>query len=101
MTVPHTTDPLGPVHIGAREIYDAVVRVGNAVERLTDQHADIERQVDQHDDQLRALTGTPERLTDHEGRLRVLESARWPLPAAGVLIALAALAVALVPIVTK
>lgn len=95
---PHTTDPLGPVHIGAREIYDAVVRVGNAVERLTDQHADIERTVDQHDDQLRMLTPVPDRITDHEGRLRVLESARWPLPAAGVLIALAALVVALIPI---
>lgn len=95
---PHTTDPLGPVHIGAREIYDAVVRVGNAVERLTDQHADIERTVDQHDTQLRGLTGVPDQITDHEGRLRVLESARWPLPAAGVLIALAALVVALIPI---
>jgi hypothetical protein len=96
---PHTTDPLGPVHIGAREIYDAVVRVGNAVERLTDQTADIERTVDQHDTQLRGLTNVPERLTDHEGRLRVLESGRWPLPAAGLLIALAALAVALIPII--
>ena len=94
-----TSDPLGPVHIGAREIYDAVVRVGSAVERLTDQHADVERTVDQHDTQLRGLGGAPERLVDHEDRLRVLESARWPLPAAGVLLALAALTVAVIPII--
>lgn len=37
-----SSDPLGPVQIGAREIYDAVVRVGTVVERLTDQTADIE-----------------------------------------------------------
>lgn len=91
------TDPLGPVQIGAREIYDAVVRVGTAVERLTDQHADIEREVERHDSQLRPLTSVPERLTDHEGRLRVLEAARWPLPAASLLIGLAALAVGIIP----
>ncbi|EEP73494.1 hypothetical protein MCAG_03821 [Micromonospora sp. ATCC 39149] len=94
------TDPLGPVQIGAREIYDAVVRVGTAVERLTDQHADIERTVDGHDEQLRLLTPVPAQVIDHESRLRALESARWPLPAASLLVALAALAVGLLPKLT-
>lgn len=94
-----TSDPLGPVHIGAREIYDAVVRVGSAVERLTDQHADIERTVDQHDQSLRRLTQAPEQLVDHESRIRGLEAARWPLPTLGVLIALGALTVALIPVI--
>lgn len=35
-----------------------------------------------------------ESLTDHEARLRRLEAARWPLPALGGLVSLAALAVA-------
>lgn len=68
------TDPLGPVVITAREIYDQLVRVVAGLERLTGKH----------DDQTQDLH-------DHETRLRALERARWPLPALAVLVALASL----------
>lgn len=70
-------DPLGPVVITAREIYDAVVRLTAAVERLADGHADIERKLD-----------------DHENRIRALERGRWPLPSLAALVSIAALVIA-------
>jgi hypothetical protein len=66
-------DPLGGVVITSREIYDAVVRLTGRVDVLIAQSEEV-----RHD------------LQDHETRLRALERARWPLPAASVLIALAA-----------
>jgi hypothetical protein len=60
--------------IGAREIYDAVIRVSGKVDGLVQQMAD------QH-----------ARATDHETRLRALERARWPLPSLAVLIAVGSL----------
>jgi hypothetical protein len=36
-------DPMGPVVIGAREVYDAVMRLTATVERLVDGHAAAER----------------------------------------------------------
>lgn len=71
------SDPLGPVVIGAREVYDAVMRLTGTVERLVDGHADTDRH-----------------LTDHEARIRALERARWPLPSIAVLVAIASLVVA-------
>jgi hypothetical protein len=38
---------------------------------------------------------------DHETRLRALERGRWPLPAAGLLIALASAATAVVALLTR
>ncbi|MEH1013040.1 hypothetical protein V6U90_08005 [Micromonospora sp. CPCC 206060] len=78
------TDPLGPVTITAREVYDAVMKVAASVDRLVNQG-------DGHGEDIR----------DHETRLRALEAGRWPLPAASLLIGLAALGVALLPILTK
>lgn len=74
MVAPHE---LGPVTIGAREIYDQVVAVRGVVDRLVDQHQDQERQG-----------------LDHEARLRALERGRWPLPTLSVVIALVAVVVA-------
>lgn len=71
------SDPLGPVVITAREIYDQLVRVVAGLERLTDKHGE------QASD-----------LKDHETRLRSLERARWPLPALAVLVAVASLVLA-------
>jgi hypothetical protein len=80
--------PLGPVVITAREIYDQLVRVVAAVERLAD-GLEGQRQ-DLRDHQV-----TQERVNqDHEDRLRSLERARWPLPSLAVLVSLAALALA-------
>lgn len=75
------SSPLGPVEIGAREIYDAVLRLQGAVDRLAD-HQDATR----------------ERLDDHEHRLRAGERLRWPLPALSVAIAAAALLLTMLPI---
>ena len=77
-------DPIGPVVIGAREIYDQLVRVAQAVERLTSH-------IDDHGQDLK----------DHEARLRSLERARWPLPALAVLVSIGALAAAVGPLVIK
>jgi hypothetical protein len=73
-------EPLGPVTIGAREIYDQVVRLQVAVERMGDQHI-----------------GTADDIKDHEARLRSLERGRWPLPTVSVLVALVALVLAVLP----
>jgi hypothetical protein len=71
------TDPLGPVVITAREIYDQLVRVVAALDRLTDKH----------DEQ-------GQDLKDHEARIRSLERGRWPLPSLAVLVSVAALVLA-------
>lgn len=68
---------MGYVVIGAREVYDAVLRLTTKVEALTGQLAE--------------LAGDR---ADHEKRLRALERARWPLPAVGVLLSIAAVIVA-------
>lgn len=73
--------PLNGVTITAREIYDAVVRLTGRVDVLIEQQ-----------------TATRGQVQDQEARLRSLERARWPLPAASVLIALAALGAAVVPL---
>lgn len=67
-----TLDPLGGVVITLREIYDVVVRLTGRVDVLIAQTDEV-----RHD------------LQDHETRLRVLERARWPLPAVSVLLAAA------------
>lgn len=72
------SEPLGPIVITAREIYDAVIRLTAAVERLANQHDDAAGD-----------------LKDHEARIRALERGRWPLPALAVLVAIAALVVPL------
>ncbi|MEV0396718.1 hypothetical protein [Polymorphospora rubra] len=79
MTAP---DPMGPVVITTRDIYDALIRLTETVQRL----------VSKGDDHAADLA-------DHEARLRALERGRWPLPAATVLISLAALAVAVLPFI--
>lgn len=73
------TDPLGPVYIGAREIYDRLVSLDTKVSML----------IHQHDDQSTDIK-------DHEGRLRLLERGRWPLPTVAVLAALGSLTVMLI-----
>lgn len=73
-------DPMGPVLIGPREIYDQVVRVNASVDRVSDQLTDLALDV-----------------KDHEARIRALEKARWPLPALAVLVSMASLALTMFP----
>ena len=77
-------EPLGPVTIGLREVYDAVMRLTGTVERLAAQHDDTARQ-----------------LSDHEARLRTLERSRWPLPSLAALVSIAALIVAAAALVER
>lgn len=72
-----STEPLGPVIIGAREIYDQVIRIGAAVDRVAGQVDDTKQEV-----------------ADHEARIRALERSRWPLPALAVLVSIASLVLA-------
>lgn len=66
--------PFGPVVIGAREIYDAVVRVSGKADGIALQ-----------------LTALVADVQDQESRIRALERGRWPLPSVAVLLSLAAL----------
>lgn len=68
---------MGYVVIGAREVYDAVLRLTTKVDTQTGLLAEL----------------TDQR-ADHEKRLRALERGRWPLPALGVLLSVAAVVVA-------
>lgn len=73
------SEPLGPIVITAREVYDAVVRLTGRVDVLINQQSVTQQEV-----------------VDHETRLRSLEKARWPLPSVALLISLAALVLPLV-----
>lgn len=75
------SDPLGPVVITSRDIYDQLIQLRSAVERL-----------------IAAELDTGRRLDDYEARLRALEQARWPLPSIAALTAIVAL---ILPFVRK
>lgn len=85
-------EPLGGITITAREIYDAVVRLTGRVDVLIVQHADMQQDLQQHEQRADA------RYADHEGRLRSLEKARWPLPSLAAAVSIAALVVAIIKI---
>lgn len=72
-------DPLGPVQIGAREIYDELKTVGVKVDHVSSQ-----------------LDGVVADVADHENRLRALERSRWPLPSLAALVAVASLILAVI-----
>ncbi|MFV2094813.1 hypothetical protein ACFHW1_04890 [Micromonospora sp. LOL_014] len=76
-------DPLA-VKITGREIYDAVVRLTGRVDVLIEQQTAVRAD-----------------LADHEERIRTVERRLWPLPTVSVLIAVAALAVGLLPRLTS
>jgi hypothetical protein len=71
-------DPLGPVVITPRDIYDQLVRLTDIVGKLAERE-----------------TATTRDLEDHERRLRAVEARLWPLPTVSILIAVAALAIGL------
>jgi len=73
------SDPLGPVTIGAREIYDKLLDLNLKVDRIAATLSDVQ--------------GT---ITDHEARLRTLERGRWPLPSIAALVSVGSLAIALI-----
>ncbi len=84
-------DPFGPVHIGAREIYDQLLATDRKVDGIRGEVA----QVAQAHGELVAD------LTDHEARIRTLERGRWPLPSLAALVAVASLVLAILSFVAK
>lgn len=71
-------DPLGPVTIGAREIYDELKTVGVKVDHVG-----------------AMVDGVVVDVADHETRLRAIERNRWPLSALVALVAVASLILAI------
>jgi hypothetical protein len=74
---------MGPVTIGAREIYDAVLRLEGSVGRMAD-HQQVVRN----------------ELADHEQRIRSGERLRWPLPSVSIAISILVFVLALIPAIT-
>lgn len=64
-------DPLGPVQIGAREIYDQLLQTDRKVDQIGGKVEGIGGN----------LASVVSEVADHETRIRVLERGRWPLPA--------------------
>lgn len=67
------------VMIGLGEIYDKVVTLSGKVDQLLAHREDSVKD-----------------LADHETRIRLLEKARWPLPALAAIVSVAALVVSLI-----
>lgn len=71
--------PLLGVTITSREIYDGIVRLTGRVDVL-----------------IETVRQNTAQVMDHESRLRTLERARWPLPAAALLLSVTALVLPLI-----
>ena len=91
------TDPLG-VQIGAREIYDRLADVDRKVDAVGSK---VDRLVDAHDVIRGDIGELREDIRDHEDRLRTLERGRWPLPSLAALCSIAAVAIALIGLMTR
>ncbi|MBT2226235.1 hypothetical protein [Nonomuraea sp. NEAU-A123] len=83
-------DPFRGV-VTATTVYGAVVEVGGQV-------AKIDGKVDRIDDK---VSGLVTRVDDHEGRIRTLETARWPHGKLTLMLAAAGLVVAILSLVAK
>jgi len=84
-------DQLGPVTIGAREIYDELKTVGGKVDKVDSKVDGVDSKVD----------GVVTEVADHETRIRALEKGRWPLPSLAALLAFGSLIVALIGLLGK
>jgi hypothetical protein len=65
------------VHIELADIYKTLLRV--------------ERKVDLIENQVTGTNGLVKQVEEHDDRIRAIEANKWPLPAAGAVMALAAL----------
>ncbi|MEV7011533.1 hypothetical protein [Streptosporangium sp. NPDC051022] len=84
-------DPLGlgPVQIGAREIYDLLLATDRKVDGI---RAEVSQVAQAHGELVADHA-------DHEARIRALERGRWPLPSIAALVAVASLVLALITFV--
>lgn len=84
-------DPLGPVTIGAREIYDQLIQTDRKVDKIDGKVEQIDGKVD----------GVVAEVADHENRIRSLERNRWPLPSLAALFGFASLVIAVITLLTR
>lgn len=88
------SDPLGPVTIGAREIYDAVIALTG---QLKEVRGDLRRQEDAHAVQVARVAEdrrhVNERMAGYASRLRAVEKRVWALPSASLIVAVLAVVV--------
>lgn len=96
-------DPLGPVLITARDVYDVVVATRDQVGRLVDQVGDVKGDVVDHETRLRRLEDVrPQpRIASLEERLRGVEARLWPLPALALLMSAGSVALTVVTLMGK
>lgn len=95
--MPGSLDPLGPVTITARDIYDAVIETRGQVGRLVDQVATMANDLADHEARLRRLEDVRPgpRISELYERVRGIEARLFPLPVLAVLLAAASLGVAI------
>ncbi|MFB4276030.1 hypothetical protein ACBJ59_12100 [Nonomuraea sp. MTCD27] len=84
-------DPLGPIVIGAREIYDQLLATDRKVDGIRGEVAQVAQ----------AHGELTKDQADHEARIRALERGRWPLPSLAAAIALASLVLTLITFMSK
>ncbi|MER7363563.1 hypothetical protein [Nonomuraea wenchangensis] len=77
-------DPLGPVTIGAREIYDQLLATDRKVDGIRGEVAQVAQ----------AHGELTKDLADHEARIRALERGRWPLPSLAAVISIVSVVLA-------
>lgn len=98
MSVP--PDPFGSVVITAKDIYEALIRLQETVNRLVEQSMGHTDDIRDHEARIREIEATQpsRRLSRLEEQVEALKAARWPLPSAAVLLSLAALVVTIIQI---
>lgn len=96
-----TGDSLGSAQIGAQQIYDLALATSVKVDVLLTQHSELAKDSADHEVRIRAVeeVRAAGRLAKLEDDVDGLKARQWPLPAASLLIAAAALAVAIIPVV--
>lgn len=92
------TDPLGPVVITARDVYDALVRLQETVAQLVGQNAGHGDDIRDHESRIREIeTVQPSRaIPELRAEIERLKAGRWPLPALAALTGVGALVVAVI-----
>lgn len=92
------TEPLGPVVITPRDIYDALIRLQDTVGQLVSQNVGHGDDIRDHETRLRAVEAVQPASAIPELRTEVekLKAGRWPLPALAALTGVGALVVAVI-----
>ncbi|GGS88602.1 hypothetical protein ACFFV7_50890 [Nonomuraea spiralis] len=79
-------DPLGPVTIGAREIYDQLLQTDRKIDGVRGEVAQVAQA---HGELVKDAA-------DHEARIRALERSRWPLPSLAAVVSIISVVLAVI-----